>query len=140
MSSKTLHSRDKSRSLLSQLDPYFEIPYKLGGDSKEGCDCWGLVKLVYKEILGLDIPDYSKCYSSLEEAYRVIEEQRNNYRKIDGPSIFAIALFRKRTHCGVVASMKEIFHIDKQYGVQLTMIKKLKIESYHVISASKCGS
>lgn len=41
---------------------YLSIPYKHLGRSFAGCDCLGLVALVYKEELGIDIPiiEYNK--------------------------------------------------------------------------------
>lgn len=39
--------------------PYLTIPYIAGGRGPAGCDCWGLVRLVYQEQRGILLPAYS---------------------------------------------------------------------------------
>ncbi len=48
------------------LKQYIGIPFLDHGRDREGCDCWGLVHLVYREQLGLTMPDLGDGYS---EAY-----------------------------------------------------------------------
>ena len=48
------------------LQQYIGIPFLDHGRDRDGCDCWGLCKLVYREVLGVDLPDLGDSYS---EAY-----------------------------------------------------------------------
>jgi cell wall-associated NlpC family hydrolase len=44
---------------------YVGIPFKTGGHDRLGCDCWGLLALIYEEVFGITVPLYSDQYDSL---------------------------------------------------------------------------
>lgn len=57
---------------------YVGIPFVEKGRDENGCDCWGLVRLIYKNELGIDLPDYLDCYETTndrEKLSSVIKEQ-----------------------------------------------------------------
>jgi len=58
---------------------YIGIPFAERGRSWEGCDCWGLVRLVYAEEYGIDLPSY------LDE----------DYTTTDGPHVSSLIDHRK---------------------------------------------
>lgn len=37
---------------------YIDIPFKHKGRDFKGCDCFGLVRLIFKEERGIELPDY----------------------------------------------------------------------------------
>lgn len=37
---------------------YVGIPYRALGRDRNGCDCWGLLAMVWREQFGRDLPDY----------------------------------------------------------------------------------
>lgn len=43
---------------------YVGVPYKDFGRSTDGCDCWGLLRLVYAEEFGIELPSYIGGYES----------------------------------------------------------------------------
>lgn len=43
---------------MSWAPAYCGIPWLAGGRARAGLDCWGLVRLVYGERLGIDLPTY----------------------------------------------------------------------------------
>jgi hypothetical protein len=57
--------------------PYLFIPYKAKGRTRAGLDCWGLVWLVYREQLCIELPRYA-------------EDEYSGTNIQDGPTIAAI--------------------------------------------------
>lgn len=45
--------------LPSWVEEFVGIPYRVLGRDRDGCDCWGLLALIYREKFGRDLPDYN---------------------------------------------------------------------------------
>lgn len=43
---------------LSWLNDYVGVPFVENGRGRDGWDCWGLVLAVYRDRLGLELPDF----------------------------------------------------------------------------------
>jgi len=50
---------------------YIDIPFRDGGRTREGCDCYGLVALVLREVFQIDLPSYAGAYASAHEREEV---------------------------------------------------------------------
>ena len=60
-----------------RLDGYIGIPYRDNGRGVDGCDCYGLVLLIYREVLGIALPTYEGMYSCEDpSAARAIQRLR----------------------------------------------------------------
>ena len=52
-------------------EPFIGLPYQDMGRDYNGVDCWGLVYLVYRDVLGITIPTYAEgCTAPFERAQR----------------------------------------------------------------------
>ena len=60
-----------SSDLNKIVDKYVGIPFKDPGDSFKGCDCYGLVKLLYREEFGLSLPEVGDLYTSAYKRHEV---------------------------------------------------------------------
>ena len=57
---------------MSWTNAYVGVPYKDHGRSRdEGWDCWGLLRAVYDEQLGIALPSYAAHYESELDDYGI---------------------------------------------------------------------
>ena len=110
---------------------YFTVPFKPYGRTRQGCDCWGLVKLVYSEQRGIDLPDFAGI--SPDDAAAVpaaIDRERLNWRRIhfDARQEFDLIVMRARLvrdgktmspemHIGIVTPDLKILHTEWPHRV-----------------------
>lgn len=47
---------------MSEFDPYVGIPYVDRGRTREGCDCYGLLRLVIRDLCAIELPSFSDRY------------------------------------------------------------------------------
>jgi len=86
---------------------YIGIPYLLGGRTAEGVDCWGLVRLVYLQERGIDLPILPGVVEGgLLGACREIRSQKGDkWEGLIAPTdLCAVAMGRARrsfSHVGV---------------------------------------
>lgn len=43
---------------MADVTEYLGIPFKFGGRDRKSLDCYGLIMLLYKELHGLEVPDF----------------------------------------------------------------------------------
>lgn len=111
---------------------YVGIPYKASGRDRAGCDCWGLVALIWRERFGRDLPDYnSERWSDGANAQEVGSGAANyaaQFTPIDvgGEVLGDGVLLRMRghpLHVGMVLAPGWMIHTHEAADVC--------IESYH---------
>jgi cell wall-associated NlpC family hydrolase len=97
-------------------DDYIGIKYIKDGRSRSGTDCWGLVSMIYKECLNIELPDYSgilkdQSAASLREVTRIRKLEQEKWIRLAKPQLFDLILIRAGLfHVGVVASKKLMIH------------------------------
>ena len=122
------------------IEKYLGIPFKKKGRGFDGCDCYGLVWLFYRNELGIELPDYRMVDSDstdaqlnaafLENAYRdwapIEFEDRRPY---DG--IMLNTGCGDIRHCGIVISDDRFLHAWREANqVMPSSILKFK-HSFH---------
>lgn len=55
---------------------YVGIPFVEHGRDRAGCDCWGLVRLVWKEQAGLDVPCHGTVYGATRDGRPIADAIR----------------------------------------------------------------
>lgn len=125
---------------------YIKIPYKNKGRDFEGCDCWGLLRLIHENEFGIDLPFFSAEYSDASEGRKIakaITEGKSivNYKEKDSPEYGDVVIFNIRgnpCHVGVYIGKNRVIHVMK--GTDSTIERldsvrlKGRVEGYYEIS------
>lgn len=95
---------------------YLGLPYETGGRTREGLDCWGLVRLVLAEQFEIDLPSFDGAYDSPHDTRigDLIARHREGWIRTDEPQPGDVAVFRVwggLNHVGVVTEPGRFLHI-----------------------------
>lgn len=63
------------------LEKYIKVPFLIDGRSMNGCDCWGLYRLIVKERSGIDLPMYPE-QTTLSHMRKMLEKSQSPEWKI----------------------------------------------------------
>lgn len=103
-------------------DGYIGLPFSPDGRTKTGLDCWGLVQLVYREQLGIELPSYSGVYTmttkeKLREVAQIMDTESRKWAKVDKPQDFDVVRLRTNArlayHVGIVIR-RDFLHITNE--------------------------
>ncbi len=94
---------------------YIGLPYLSNGRTEAGLDCWGLVRLFYKQELNIDLPSYSELYgdASSPEVAQVIGAHKDNWAPTQGGEPGDVCLFNiygEPAHVGVYVGDNKFLH------------------------------
>jgi len=103
---------------------YVGIPFVSNGRSIDGCDCYGLVRLVLRNEYGVDLPELSNDYSNalnVSETARLFAENLSVLagEKMDAPEEKAIVVITEHgvnAHIGIVAGGGYVLHTGVKTG------------------------
>lgn len=106
---------------------YIHIPFKEHGREPDGCDCWGLARVIYKEKLGIELPtllDYKNTKDGCSIA-GLYENEHKNWEEIPigQEKEFDVLVFKilgLPTHIGVVISKGMMIHCEYGIGTHVT--------------------
>lgn len=97
--------------------PYVGIPFVDGGRDRAGCDCWGLVRLVFAEVLGIDLPTYGEI--SAREVARVTRTIRDDsaaapWFPVAGAArpFDVLVMVGRPLHVGVMVDARHVLHVE----------------------------
>lgn len=105
---------------MNWTDDYIGLPFREDGRDREGLDCWGLVRLVYSERLGVDLPAYSGEFTdssraTLRKVAALMEERSRLWREVPEPREYDVVLLRAGQlycHVGLFVPRHDLLHIE----------------------------
>lgn len=98
------------------FEKYIGIPYAEKGRDITGLDCYGLVRLIYKNEYKIDLPSFNAEYTA-DDNNRIqdlIAQYKEGWESTDTPSAGDIVLFRimgVESHVGLVISPTHFIHV-----------------------------
>lgn len=104
---------------------YITIPYKKMGRDKDGLDCWGLVRMIYKDQFNIELPSYVDQYNAddtHDSLAELIAISKESWTKTDNPVVGDVLLLRAEgslSHVGVVISPTHFIHVIEDINVAI---------------------
>lgn len=100
---------------------FIGLPWKFAGRSRDGVDCWGLLWLVYRDVLGVAVASYAQETTDAPERAQ-IAALLNHDRQVSpwtdvlagSECPFDMAVFRRAgidSHVGIVIGPGRMLHI-----------------------------
>lgn len=103
---------------MNSLAEFVGLPYRDHGRERDGVDCYGLVRLVLRELRGIELPIYSDEYANGDDIGGIAALVRaglpRDWVPIERPEAFALVVFRGRpTHVGLCVDDGRFLHSDR---------------------------
>ena len=98
------------------------IPFQEKGRSRDGVDCWGLVRLIYSEKYGIELPAYTDLYSDTKDRIigGVIDDNlAMSWVPVDSPQegdIIVLRLMGQPFHVGMMLHGTMFIHAENGKG------------------------
>lgn len=111
---------------------YVGIPYKLHGRDEDGLDCWGLVRLIYKEQKDIDLPSFSEEYLNSDDVRyneEVIARHKEGWSLSNEYTVGDVALFRingSESHVGVIIDDNKFIHAREGNSVTIEKLDSVQ--------------
>lgn len=97
----------------SWANNYIGIPYLFGGSTREGCDCWGLVRMILREQYKKELPEvphYDSCPMRLSEAVNDTMNIATNVIKPKTGCLVLLKIMGYPSHIGVYVGGGYMIH------------------------------
>ena len=105
---------------------YFKIPYLNNGRDYNGCDCYGLVKLLTKELDGKELPNYIYENSQDKENGKIYidELKKGKWVRCEAKkgAMILLRIDGIANHCGYMIDNTKFLHITKKSGIAIASI------------------
>lgn len=114
------------------MNDYVGLPFLEKGRDRDGLDCWGLVRLVYLEKYGIELPAYTECYKNTKDKTigGVIDENLAlEWQEVSEPAqgdIIVLRILGQPFHVGLVIDGQRMLHCERGVGSVIENYKGMK--------------
>lgn len=100
---------------------YVGIPFLAKGREKTGADCWGLVRLVYKEEFDIDLPSFADDYEydDTERIEQLAAQYKEGWEETNTPKPGSVVLFKvlgHLSHVGIYIGGNKFLHCRENHS------------------------
>jgi len=98
---------------------YINIPFSEHGRNHDGCDCWGLVRLVLKERFNIQVDSFEQEYESSHDKFTIADicqREAQAWHPVDLPQPGDVVLMRLNgvtQHTGIVIAKDFMLHVQR---------------------------
>jgi len=103
-----------SMALHDQFGAWRGVPYRLGGTSRSGVDCSGLVQLTYRDLFGIQLP---RTTGELAQTGAKIKPRERR----SGDLVF-FRINRRLDHVGIYLENNRFMHASASSGVMISSL------------------
>jgi cell wall-associated NlpC family hydrolase len=107
-------SSEIQKQLEAEYQRWQGTRHRMGGSSRNGVDCSGFVKAVYKNVFKMDLPRTTKTQATLGRPVKKTDLQAGDLVFFKPPSY--------PRHVGIYLSNSEFVHASKTKGVTISKI------------------
>lgn len=114
-----------------QVSKYIDIHFTEKGRGMAGCDCWGLVFLIYRDLLDTELPLYLDSYQNTADEKVVsaaIRNEKVNWEEVDKAQPGNVVLIRLKgqpMHVGVYLGNGRFIHCLDKVGVVIEKVNSI---------------
>lgn len=126
---------------MTDFSRYIGIPFKDHGRSRQGLDCWGLIRLIYNQELDIVLPDYSKEYVDATDRHHIpllVYEQRKRWKSVKAPEEYDVILIninKQPLHVGCMINARQFIHVMRGRHTTVDVVTnyewKPRIDSFY---------
>jgi cell wall-associated NlpC family hydrolase len=107
---------------------FISIPFQDHGRTREGSDCWGLARIIYRERLNIDLPSYDEDYKDVFDRQNIADRYAEHKLEwqpvpIGQEKEYDLAVFRMLnlpTHVAIVIKPTLMIHCERGCGTYVT--------------------
>lgn len=112
------------------VDRALTVPFVPHGRDYTGWDCWGLIYVAHRDVLGVKIPSYADQYDARDvrgapSLSRLVLTHLPEWNRTTRPAMGDVALFRvagRPVHVGFMLDPRRMIHSEARIG---TMVEPL---------------
>lgn len=120
MAKAGIYTKHGQGNVCMNLSEYIGLEFQAHGRGPR-YDCWGLVRLFYRNEMGVVLPKFAGAYFDVKDAENIAplvdaEKKAGRWEKVSGPEWGNVLLFNvagRPIHVGVSIDHRKMLHIEK---------------------------